>query len=75
MAADHRAWVVQTRGLPHLTSSSEMLPPRLRPVSFRRSTLPLKWSSEAVDPFYMNILYVIIAVLVIIVLLRFLGVV
>jgi len=37
--------------------------------------LPLKWSSGAVDLLCMNILYVIIAVLVIIVLLRVLGVV
>ncbi len=37
--------------------------------------LLLKWRSGAVDPFYMNILYVIIVVLVIIVLLRVLGVV
>ena len=37
--------------------------------------VPLKSSSGAVDAFYMNILYVIIAVLVIIVLLRVLGVV
>jgi hypothetical protein len=37
--------------------------------------LLLKWTSEAVDPLCMNILYVIIVVLVILVLLRLLGVV
>ncbi len=59
VAADHRA--------------TGWFKAEIAPVSFRRSILLLKWSSGAVDLLCMNILYVIIAVLVIIFLLRVLG--